>query len=180
MATISLYETTIGVSSRALLTMLDMLEKAKAHDKAHDKAASLAEARLYEDMLPFRAQVLIASNFGKKMVERLTKRELGVWEDDEKTLDELVARVQKTLDLLKTVKPEDLDAAAAQTQTIKFGPADPVEATTSQYVLGYALPNLFFHLSTAYGILRMKGLALGKADYITHFVADFFPPPAQK
>ncbi|KAK4121974.1 hypothetical protein N657DRAFT_576441 [Parathielavia appendiculata] len=176
MATIPLYDSTIGVSNHALLTLLDLLEKAKAHPEA----ATLAETRLYPDMLPFSTQILIVSNFAKKMVERLAGREVEVWEDNEKTLDELVARVNKTLDLLKTVKRVDLDAATGKTQTIKMGPLDSAEATTSQYVLGYALPNLFFHLSIAYGILRMKGLELGKANYLRHFLSDFFQAPAEK
>jgi hypothetical protein len=169
MASISLYDSTIGVANHALLTTLDLLEKVKAHPEAE----SLVSARLYPDMLPFSTQVLIVCSFSKKMVERLAARELESWPDDEKTADELTARVQTTLDLLKTVKKEDVDGVEQKEQTIKMGPLDPVQATTAQYVLGYALPNMFFHLTTAYDILRMKGVVLGKADYLKHFVSPF-------
>jgi len=176
-STIPLYDATIGVSTHSLETLLDLLKKAQAHPEAD----TLAATRLYPDMLPFSSQVLIVSNFAKKNVERLTARTLDVWADDETTLEQLVARVEKTLDLLKTVKPEDLDgwSGSDRTTEIKIGPFDPVQATASQYVLGYSLPNLLFHLSIAYGLLRMKGLELGKADYLKHFVSDFFTLPGQ-
>ncbi|KAK4040118.1 hypothetical protein C8A01DRAFT_35898 [Parachaetomium inaequale] len=174
MATISLYDATIGVSTRSLQTLADLIKKAQAHPEAE----SLAATRLYPDMLPFSYQVLIVSNFAKKYVERLTGRALDVWADDEKTLDELVARVEKTLDLLKTVSREDIEGDAVTKVSLKIGPYGPFDATTQQYVLGYAMPNIMFHLSIAYAILRMKGIELGKADLIKHFAADFMPAPA--
>jgi hypothetical protein len=174
MATISLYDATIGVSTNSLQTLADLLKKAQAHPEAE----SLAATRLYPDMLPFSYQIIIVSNFAKKYVERLTGRELDVWADDETTLEQLVARVQKTLDLLKTVSREDVEGKAVEKVALKMGPYGPFDATTQQYVLGYAMPNIMFHLSIAYGILRMKGIELGKADLVKHFVADFFPMPA--
>ena len=174
MATLSLYDATIGVSTHSLQTLADLLKKAQAHPEAE----SLAAARLYPDMLPFSYQIIIVSNFAKKYVERLTGRELDVWADDETTLDQLVARVQKTLDLLKTVSRADVEGDAVTKVTLKMGPYPPFDATTQQYVLGYATPNIMFHLSIAYAILRMKGIELGKADLIKHFVADFFQQPA--
>ncbi len=176
MATIPLYDATIGISIHALLTLQDLLKKAAAHPEA----ATLAETRLYPDMLPFSFQVLIVCNFAKKNVERLTARTLDVWEDNEKTLDELAARVQRTLDLVQSVKREELDGwtEPGQTTMVKIGPFDPVPATVSQYVLTYSVPNMMFHLSTAYGLLRMKGLELGKADLLRNFVTEWFSPPA--
>lgn len=173
-STISLYDASIGLSTHALETLLDLLKKAQAHPEA----ATLAETRLIADMLPFSTQVLIVSNFAKKMVERLAGRTLDAWADDEKTLDELTARVHKTLDLLKTVKPADLDGwSAERTTELKVGPLGPVQATATQYLLGYAVPNLMFHLSIAYGLLRMKGVELGKADLLRNFVGDFLAVP---
>lgn len=174
MSTLSLYDASIGVCTHSLETLLDLLKKAQAHPEA----ATLAETRLYPDMLPFSRQVLIVCNYAKKNVERLAARALDVWEDNEKTLDELTARVQRTLDLVRTVKPEELAGwTAERTTELKIGPFDPIAATATQYVLGYSLPNMMFHLSIAYGLLRMKGVELGKADLLRHFVADFFAPP---
>ncbi|KAH6847589.1 hypothetical protein B0I37DRAFT_147822 [Chaetomium sp. MPI-CAGE-AT-0009] len=172
MSTISVYDATIGVCTHALLTLLDIMKKAQAHPEAE----TLASARLIDDMLPFSTQIIIATNFAKKFVERLAARELEVWEDNETTFDQLVARVQKTLDLLKTVSPADIEAAGAQTVSLKVGPFDPVDATVTQYVLGYGMPNLMFHLTTAYDIMRMKGLELGKQDFMKHFMGGWFKP----
>jgi hypothetical protein len=169
MATVPLYDATIGVANHSLLTLLDLLQLAQAHPDA----ATLPKARLAEDMLPFSTQIQIVSDFAKKFVERLTGRELEVWENNEETLEQLIARVEKTIALLKTVKREDVDNAP-RTQSIKMGPFDPVTATMEQYVFGYAQPNLLFHLSTAYLILRSKGFELGKAVLLKHFVGDFF------
>ncbi|KAK4148819.1 hypothetical protein C8A00DRAFT_38594 [Chaetomidium leptoderma] len=171
MSTIPLYDATIGLSNHSLLTLLDLLKKVQDHPDSE----SLLTGRLAPDMLPFPTQIIIVSNFAKKIVERLAGRTLDVWEDNETTLEQLVARVQKTLDLLKTVKREDLDGAADKTISLKIGPFDPVSTTTTQYVLGYMVPNMMFHLSVAYGILRMKGVELGKADLLKHFAGDFFP-----
>ena len=169
---IPVYDATVGVATHALQTLQALLKKAQAHPDA----ASFSSTRIAPDMLPFAFQVLTVSNNAKKIVERLapTKADLSVWEDNhESTLDELVARVEKTLALLATVEVKDVEL---KDQGIKFGPAYPnVPATGGQYVLGYVLPNLFFHLSMAYAILRMKGVELGKADYLGPFVKDFFP-----
>ncbi|KAK3902512.1 hypothetical protein C8A05DRAFT_15441 [Staphylotrichum tortipilum] len=176
MATVSLYDASIGVATNSLLTLLDLVKAAQAHEDA----SSIAALRLAPDMLPFSFQIQTVSNTSKKMVERLTGKELDVWPDDETTLEQLVARLEKTIDLLKTVKKEELDAQwdAVKTVSLKIGPFDPVPATASQYVLGFALPNIMFHVSTAYAILRVKGLPLGKAVYLKNYVGDFFKPPA--
>jgi hypothetical protein len=172
MASISVYDASIGVCTNSLKTLLDLLEKAKQHPEA----ATLPATRLIDDMLPFSFQIQLVSNFSKKYVERLTGRELEVWEDNESTLDELVARVHKTLDLLKTVSREDVDGTDKKTVSLKVGPYEPVDATLTNYVLGYAMPNIMFHLSIAYGLLRMKGIELGKKDLMNHFMADWFKP----
>ena len=176
MSTVSLYDASIGVATHSLLTLLDLVKAAQAHEDA----SSIAALRLAPDMLPFSFQIQTASNMSKKMVERLTGRELDVWPDNETTLDQLVARIEKTLDLLKTVAKADLDAQwdTVKTVSLKIGPFDPVPATASQYVLGFAVPNILFHVSTAYAILRVKGLPLGKSVFLKNFVGDFFQPPA--
>ena len=172
MATLSLYDASIGVCNNALQTLLDLLEKAKKHPEAE----TLAATRLIDDMLPFSFQIIVVTNFSKKYVERLTGRELEVWEDNETTLDQLAARVQKTIDLLKTVSREEVDGFDKKTVSLKVGPYDPVDASVQHYVLNYSMPNIMFHLSIAYGLLRMKGIELGKKDLLNHFMADWFKP----
>ncbi|KAK4141314.1 uncharacterized protein C8A04DRAFT_39159 [Dichotomopilus funicola] len=166
---LSIYDATIGTSTRAVLTLLDLVKLAQAHPKGE----ALASARLADDMLPFTTQIIIVTNFAKKYVERLARRELPVWEDNETTLEQCVARIEKTLDLLKTVSREDVEGAAVNEVNIKMGKAGNADVTTKQYVLDYAFPNIYFHLTTAYDILRKEGLELGKAVYIQQFVSEW-------
>ncbi|KAK3305615.1 uncharacterized protein B0T15DRAFT_397365 [Chaetomium strumarium] len=176
MAAIPLYDITVGCALDANKTLLHIIKKAQAHPDA----ASFASARIYPDMLPFTFQVYTVTNFSKKMVERLTARgeSIGAWEDNEETLEQLVARVEKTIALLEGVKREEVEP---KEQTISYGPKyHSVQATTNQYVLGYALPNLLFHLSTAYDILRMKGVELGKGDFLKYYAKDIAPVPKEE
>lgn len=173
MATIPLYDASIGVANHSLHTLRDLLQKAQAHPDA----ASMPSLRLAPDMHPLTAQVQYVSNFSKKMVERLAGRTVDAWEDNEETMEQLFARIDKTIDLLKTVKREDVDAIQGKTLPLKVGPYDGIVATVPQYVLGFALPNMMFHLSIAYGLLRMKGLEIGKADLLKNFMHDFFALP---
>ncbi|GAB1317782.1 hypothetical protein MFIFM68171_07992 [Madurella fahalii] len=176
MSTIPFYDATIGTSTKSLKALLAILKIAKEHPDA----ASFPDARLYEDMKPFTFQVQTVSNFAKKLVERLAVRPadqppLESWPDEEQTIDELIARVEKTLDLVATVKPEHLEGAANKRAQLPFGPELQAEMSGLDYVLNYMLPNLYFHLTTAYAILRMKGVPLGKADFLTPFVEKHFP-----
>ncbi|KAL2128149.1 hypothetical protein VTI74DRAFT_9609 [Chaetomium olivicolor] len=179
MATLPLYDVSIGMALNSMRSLRGILTKAQSHPDA----ASFATARLHPDMFDLGFQVQTASNFCKKVVERLTGRDdLGVWADKDPrtpesahTFDELLARVDKTIALLETVQRDAVDAAGGKTHTVTFGPVK-ADCNTAQYVLGYYLPNLMFHLTTAYDILRMKGVELGKADFVKPFVADFFKP----
>lgn len=176
MSSISLYDATIGLSVRSLKTLLHIIEKARAHPDA----AELASARLYPDMLPFYYQVLIVSNFAKKAVERLTTRAepLPVWEDNEKTFDELVARINKTLDLLESVNAEDIEP---KEQNLRYSSAfENADVSAVQYILTYAIPQPLFHTTTAYDILRAKGVEVGKADFLHGYAYDVaLKPKAQ-
>lgn len=176
MSTIPLYDATVGTCTKALTALLAILKIAQKHTDA----ASFPSASLYEDMKDFSFQIQTVSNFSKKLVERLATRPadqpaIESWPDEEKTMEELIARVEKTLALLATVKPEHLEGAADKNVTLAFGPKIRAEASGLNYVLDYMLPNLYFHLTTAYAILRMKGVPLGKADYLTPFVEKHFP-----
>lgn len=171
---ISIYDATIGTSTRAVNTLLDLVKLAQAHPKGE----ALASARLADDMLPFTTQVIIVTNFAKKYVERLARRELPVWEDNETTLEQSVARLEKTLDLLKSVTREEIEGASVKDVNIKIGKLGAADVTTNQYVQDYATPNLYFHLTTAYAILRKEGLELGKAVYIKQFIPEWDIKPA--
>ncbi|KAL2138836.1 hypothetical protein VTI28DRAFT_6178 [Corynascus sepedonium] len=172
MATLSLYETTFGTSIHALETLLDLLEKAKAHPEA----STIPEARIYPDMRPFSFQIRIVTAFSKKFIETLTSRTVEQDENEPKTLDGLVELVTKTLDLVKSVPRDEVDGTSITTTTIKSGSLPPIDVTVQQFVLTYALPNIYFHLVTAYDILRLKGFDIGKRNYLKNFASEYYKP----
>lgn len=164
MAPITLYDTSITQFTNSLNSLKTILLKAKSHGSSD----SVASARLVDDMLPLTFQVQIVSNTIKKALERIApqKGPYAVWEDDEKTLDELIARVDKTFALVETIKPEDVEGKESEVVEVKLGPRGTATAEVKGYVFGYALPNVFFHVMAAYSILRKEGVPLGKTDYL--------------
>jgi hypothetical protein len=141
-----------------------------------DKAAAQAEAkkidplvltgfRLYPDMFPLTRQVQIACDAAKGAVARLAGVEVPKHEDTEKTFDDLKARIAKTIAFIKTVKPEQLDGSEDKPIALKVGGRD-LTFTGMQYLLGFAQPNFYFHVTTAYNILRHNGVEIGKMDFL--------------
>lgn len=170
MATLSVYDTAITQLIHGEQALISILKKASTHADA----ASFPSARLYEDMLPLSFQVQIASDMSKKVVREVYGIDPGAWEDNEKTLEELIARCEKTLALLQSVKPEDIGDKTADTKvTAKVGRDKIASLSVRNLVFGFVLPNFFFHVTTAYDILRMKGVPLGKMDYLNPFIASF-------
>ena len=124
------------------------------------EADTLPSDRLIKDMQPLSFQVRSVSN----TVTRSLKRLIGVveaWEDNETTIGQLITRAEKTLALLQSIDPGKLEGKDTVTVELPSG-----QFTGKQFILGFGLPNLFFHLQTAYAIFRMKGVPLGKADYM--------------
>ena len=147
-------------------TLAHVLQKGATHCEARkiDPAVMLA-ARLYPDMLPLVTQVQIASDASKGAAARLAGVEIPKFEDNEQTFADCQERVRKTLAFLETLKPEQFAGAesreitlALRERTLKFSGQD--------YLLTWALPNFFFHVTTAYAILRHNGVEIGKSDYL--------------
>lgn len=161
-----MYDASIPVVSHFIRGLQAILRKAEAHCAAKkiDPNAILS-ARLFPDMFNLTKQVQLVSDFAKGIGARLSGVANPGYADEEKTFDELQARLQKTLDFLSTLKKEQFAGAAAKPVTIKVGGND-MTFTGSEYLMGYALPNFYFHLTTAYNILRHNGLELGKKDYM--------------
>ena len=164
--TISIYDQTVSALSRMLLNLDRIVTKAEeyAKDKNIDPAV-LVQARLYPDMLPFVAQVRIATDTAKGAAARLSGTELPKWPDDEVTFEDVHARIRKALDYLATFKPEQFEGAEDKPIEMKF-PNRTLNFSGREYVLGFVLPNFYFHVTTAYGILRHNGLPIGKLDYL--------------
>lgn len=163
---LSVYDTSILTFIRGTRALLSMLKKASESADA----ASLPSAKLVDDMKPLTFQIQAASNTAKKAVWRLSGVDTEAWEDNEETLDQLIARCQKTLDLLKSVDPKQLEGKESAMVELALGSAGTKELVGKDYVLTYAVPNFFFHFQTAYAILRMKGVPLGKFDYLGPFM----------
>jgi hypothetical protein len=164
--TISVYGVTVPIFTRMLTNLLAIMDKAEAYsaERKFDTLV-LSNMRLAPDMIPFRGQVMIATDHVKGCVSRLAGREIPSWADTEETFPELRARIQKALDLLATITPEDLDGGEEREVTLKLGGKDLVMSGQT-YLVERALPNFFFHITTAYDILRHAGVPVGKRDYI--------------
>ena len=163
---VSMYQVSIPVFIRMLNNLAAMLDKAAAHCEAKKiDPAALINFRLYPDMFAFGKQVQVACDHAKNAAARLTGTDGPEFANDEKTFPELIARVKKTIDFLNTFKPEQIDGTEEREVVIKRGD------TTARYpgqafLLNRALPNLYFHITTAYDILRHNGVELGKRDYL--------------
>jgi len=164
--TIAIYDLTVPVFTRMLTNLLTIMDKAEANaaERKFDTAV-LANARLSPDMIPFRGQIMIATDHVKGSISRLAGREVPSWPDTEQTFDELRARIRKALDLLASVQPADLEGSEDRDVTLKLG-GNEVQENGLLYLTQRALPNFYFHVTTAYAILRANGAPIGKRDYI--------------
>jgi hypothetical protein len=161
-----LYDLTVPVFTRGLTALSAILDKAADHarETGADPQALLA-LRLAPDMHPLSKQVQIACDGSKLCVARLSGVEAPVNEDTETTIAELKARIASTLAFLASVPREAIDGQEDRDVVLKF-PGGELPFKGQAYVVGFALPNVFFHLSTAYGLLRQAGVPLGKRDFL--------------
>ena len=165
---------TISMSSASLpvyKTMLDnlshFLDKAQAHAEARKfDPAALLQFRLAPDMLPFTRQIQLACDHAKNGVARMSGVEAPKFEDNESTFAELKARIRKTLDYLATVPADRLDGTEDKDITFPVGRESTRTMKAEAYLKHWSLPNFFFHVTTAYVILRHNGVDLGKKDFL--------------
>jgi hypothetical protein len=163
---ISMYALSHGVFKKALTQLLFVMEKGVANAKARNfDTAVLVAARLAPDMLPFSKQIQLASDFAKNSMARLAGVDPPKFEDNETTMDELFARVRKTLEYIDSVPAASLDGS--EDRDIKIPLRDrTVEFKGLEFLQIWALPNFFFHQVTAYDLLRHNGVDVGKRDYL--------------
>jgi hypothetical protein len=158
----SLYAVTVPMFVRGLKNLDHLL--AKAIDCGIDEA-SLVEARLIADMLPLTRQVQIACDTAKFAAIRVGQTAPLAIPDEEKTLAELRARITATVAYLEAADPAGFEGREDAEVVLKLPKAE-MTFTGASYVTDFALPNFFFHLTVAYSLLRMKGVAIGKMDYL--------------
>lgn len=164
--TISMYQASVPRFVNILGNLSSILDKAQAHVDAKKLAdASLTGYRLFPDMLPMTSQVQIACDTAKGVVARLAGVDIPVFEDNEKTLAELKARIAKTTAFIQTIPPGKIDGTEDKEIVIKRGDKE-TRYKGMQFLLGHAVPNFYFHVTTAYNILRHNGIEIGKRDFL--------------
>jgi hypothetical protein len=163
---ISVYAFSVDIFIHSLGSLAAILEKGAAYAAAKKFDASvLAGSRLAPDMLPLTRQVQIACDIAKNSSARLAGIEPPRFEDNEKTFEELRARIAKTLEYLKTISPSALEGSEERDIKVPAGERT-LEFKGLAYVQRWALPNVFFHIATAYDILRHNGVEIGKRDFL--------------
>lgn len=163
---ISMYQASAPRFANILTNLSAILDKAQAHAETRKiDPAVLLGCRLFPDMFPLTRQVQIASDTAKGAVARLAGADIPKYEDTEQTFAELKARIAKTIEFVRSFKSAQLDGSEEREIVLKLGGRE-VKFTGMQYLLGHATPNFYFHITTAYDILRHNGVELGKRDYI--------------
>ncbi len=163
---VSLYDVSIPALVRGLRNLSTLLDKAEAHatDKGIDPA-TLTAARLFEDMLPLSSQVQLASDSAKGCVARLAGVDVPSFPDVEKSFAELRERIARTIAFAESIDVAKFDGADTRTVTLPMRGGSR-DFTGLDYVSDFVLPNFYFHVTTAYDILRHNGVPIGKLDYL--------------
>jgi len=167
--TISMYQASAPRFARMLRNLSAILAKAQAHVEAKKlDAAALTTYRLFHDMFPLTRQVQIACDSAKGAVARLAGVDIPKHEDTEQTFAELQARIAKALDFVESVKPAQLEGSEAREIVLKLRSGE-LKFKGVDYLFNHAYPNFYFHVTTAYNILRHNGVEIGKKDFIGPF-----------
>jgi hypothetical protein len=163
---LTMYDASVTVFLHNLKQLSHLLDKGLAHAKAAGiDPATLVQAKLVEDMRPLSFQIQSASDASKLAVARLSGETAPSFPDTETTFEELLSRVAKTRDYLQGVPREAFAGSEERAVIMKTG-ATELNFTGQSYLLHFALPNFFFHVTTAYAILRHNGVQIGKRDYL--------------
>jgi uncharacterized protein len=164
--TISMYQASVPPFIRSLKTLSAILDKAATHAQTRkiDEAVLLG-CRLFPDMLPLTRQVQIASDTAKSGAGRLAGAEFPSYEDKEATFQELQQRIRNTVSYLETLKPTQIDGS--EDRTISWQTRSSTKTMQGlPYLMEHLLPNMHFHVTTAYAILRHNGVEIGKKDFL--------------
>ena len=166
---ISMYQASAPVFIRMLSNLAAILDKAQAHaDAKKFDSANYLGARLAPDMLPFSKQVQIACDAAKGAMARLAGVEIPKHADTEASIAELKARIATVIDYVRSFKPEQINGTEGKEIVLKLGPKQDfiLNFTGITFLQGFALGNLYFHITTAYALLRHMGVDLGKQDFL--------------
>jgi hypothetical protein len=163
---LSIYDATIPPLKRALSNLAAILKKGEEYaDAKKVDHQVLLNSRLFVDMYPLTRQVQIATDMSKGAGARLAAIDIPKYEDNEASFAELQARIAKTIAFLDSINPQQLEGAESREITISIRKAD-IKFSGQDYLLKWLLPNVYFHVTTAYNILRHSGVELGKQDFL--------------
>ena len=164
--TITMYQASVPVFQRTLKALDVILDKAAAYaaERKIDPTVLLT-ARLYPDMFALTRQVQIATDHAKGASARLAGVAVPSFADTEATVPDLKARIAKTLEFIASVKPAQIDGSEGRDISLKAGPRE-LNFKGQDYLLFFALPNFYFHVTTAFAILRHNGVPVGKLDFL--------------
>lgn len=164
---ISLYAVSVPVFKQMLSGMNTALTKAEEHAAAKNIDPNvLLQARLFPDMFPFSRQVQIATNYARGISARLAGVDVPESKDGEQTFADLRELVNTTMTFIDGFKPAQIDGNEERSIILRPGTPKERKLTGQSYLLTYGLPQFFFHVTTAYGILRHNGVEVGKGDYM--------------
>ena len=164
--TISMYQASAPYFIRMLKNLTAILDKAQAHADANTiEHTVFTHDRLFPNMFALTKQVQIATDSAKGAMARLAGVDIPKFEDTEQTFGDLIARVAKTIAFVETFKPAQIDGTEEKEIVLKAG-GQELKFTGMQFLLGFAYPNFYFHIATTYDILRHRGVALGKMDFL--------------
>ena len=163
---ISMYDFSIPMLTRGLTNLSAILDKAAAHAAAKKfDPVVLAQLRLFPDMHPLVRQVQIACDTAKGAAARLAGIEVPKHEDTEANFADLKARIAKTVEVVKSITPAQLQEAEKRSIELKF-PNGSWKFTAAGYLTDFVLPNFYFHIAMVYALLRKSGVDIGKGDYL--------------
>jgi hypothetical protein len=162
----SMYRASVPIFLQILPALSAVLDKAAAHAAAKKIDPQVfIDSRLYPDMFPLSRQIQIATDFAKGACARLAGLEPPKYADTERSFDDLKTRIAKTVDFIKEFKPAQIDGSEERDISLVLG-GQPQKFKGEAYLTGLVLPNFFFHVTTAYAILRHNGVELGKQDFM--------------
>jgi hypothetical protein len=166
MNTVTMYQATVPTCTRALNSLAAILEKAAAYVQTRKiDPAVLLQTRLYPDMLPLSVQIFIANDIAGGGAARLAGVPVPTFDGKDKTLAELIANTRRTVEYLASLKSQQFEGSEDRTVTWQTRSSSK-SMQGMPYLFGHLLPNVFFHVTTAYNILRQAGLDIGKQDYL--------------
>jgi len=166
MPALSMHRAVVPTVRNGLLNLKHLLQQGAAHVEAKGLDEKVVtNLRLTPDMLPLRWQVYIATDNAKFAVKRLAEVDAPAFADDQETFADLIQRIDDTVAYLDSVDADALNGTEDKTVVMKRKSGD-IEFTGTDYVFGYLLPNFYFHIATAHGLLRQAGVDIGKMDYL--------------